>query len=94
MDFPGLFGTWLYFNYNEIDSIVSAIRLISEDPEVNYITNTANLLLRGNESKKGLVSIGTPASNSVPGDFKFLIFGESKPENLIDALEKIKTAAK
>lgn len=94
LDFPGLLGTWLYFNYDEIESIVSAIRLIGEDPSITYITKTANLRLKGNESKKGNVSICLPSSGSVPGDFRFYIFGESKPENLIDALEQIKDAAK
>lgn len=100
--FSILFGTSSFIktanlNCSEIDDLIKAITLIKGDSSLRYISKTANLQIRGNDSKEkavdGMIIIDTPTERSSPGDFDFAIYGYINPDDFIKLLQKVKETA-
>lgn len=91
----GILSRTVLLNCREVDAILNAVNKIIENNRLRYITETANLRIRGSNEKgfENTIAIDLTGDDSLPGDFEFVTQGYISPEEMIKLLESVKALA-
>lgn len=91
----GMFAREVHLNTREIDALIAAANKIKANGKLRYITETANLRLRGSFEKgvENKIALDFTAEGSSPGDFVFVTWGYIAHDELIKLLEQTKEMA-